>query len=1166
MSDSSITGPTSHDGHAGHGTPKDHFTRDDALTPDRRWYADQEHSSRSGDENVTAGEEINTQNEELDPGNETARLTHEVQLQLEEYLHRLRALERSWKAPSLVFHGSFGPSGDDSPWRRLRHRDGPDNYGFLASKNETANLIKTLRNFRVPSFAHAALELKQTTLELAEALDQRHERVAKEQWCAHQLQMRLYHQAKMLKIDTSSHFFNLSGLSASHLMSMLSIIAVYYFRGLTRDASHFLLEAIGMIMVECVTGFCVTRGIDCTNVADAVLGDWSVDIRTVMKRFNLLPEFVEWAACLHCHALHTIDPGRHDFVEICGYRGCTGHLFRHSIDNVNALITPLSPYRVQTPSTWIGRLLSRPRIINSLITHASASVSGMEHDFWHASAPREFLDHDGRPFFRAALDAGEIHLAFGLFVDWFNAFGKRSSRGHSSGVLYLVCFNLPPELRYRVENMCLIAVIPGPKEPALQALNHYLAPVVDDLLSLWKPGVVLSRTATAVEVLVRGALLPLIADTPAIRKAQGTLSFSSKVSPCSVCAISSSELNDFDYEHWKRRSWAEHMEHATAWRDAPTQAARKTLEDLTGIRWSELLRLPYWNPTVYAIVDAMHNLFLGDIASHLEKAWGMQWIKPRVDPDGGGVATSKTNGRLSHTPDQQQEMLSNIVAAWKRHDGDFLSGKHTRKDYLLAVAHANKVPVSTGGSKREIATIMIGWLVMQSHDLQIRQPEPRPYAVHVFEGDDLPADSGLRILDNEELEAIWPIASRISLPTWLNRGPQYFGKPGIGTIKADSWRTIGTVLLPLVLILLWSKGGRRHTHFHAILLDNFLHLVAAVNLATMRSTSNDRRMSYLEHLQKYARGLVHTIPNYPVPANLHLSFHIPEILELFGPVRSWWTFPFERYIGVMRRHTNGKSGQLEMTFFNAFTSACNLRILMEDITDSGLIPSFTALFNRFFQRDVAGTGSRKPAPAQRRQGKLTLHEATLLAHRLNGSAVHTRYAASATANCVQVSRNVTMLSSFSLKETTFSDSTSSQTNCDVIAHVSSLPGAREEVAGRITAIFEHTRVIDNGAKVTETFVVFRPFMHLSPAEAACDPFRTFTGFNARSYRNQLSKDAVIIKANDLVAHFAGLLYKMKPTVEGGHPGEQTLFLIEEDTNLPGHRLPEYIAVLSLCRD
>jgi hypothetical protein len=31
----------------------------------------------------------------------------------------------------------------------------------------------------------------------------------------------------------------------------------------------------------------------------------------------------------------------------------------------------------------------------------------------------------------------------------------------------------------------------------------------------------------------------------------------------------------------------------------------------TGVRWSELLRLPYWDPTRFLAIDGMHNLLLG---------------------------------------------------------------------------------------------------------------------------------------------------------------------------------------------------------------------------------------------------------------------------------------------------------------------------------------------------------------------------------------------------------------------------------------------------------------------------------------------------------------------------------------------------------------------------
>jgi len=38
----------------------------------------------------------------------------------------------------------------------------------------------------------------------------------------------------------------------------------------------------------------------------------------------------------------------------------------------------------------------------------------------------------------------------------------------------------------------------------------------------------------------------------------------------------------------------------------------------TGIRWTELLRLPYFDPSRFVVVDAMHNLFLGLTREHFD--------------------------------------------------------------------------------------------------------------------------------------------------------------------------------------------------------------------------------------------------------------------------------------------------------------------------------------------------------------------------------------------------------------------------------------------------------------------------------------------------------------------------------------------------------------------
>jgi len=55
----------------------------------------------------------------------------------------------------------------------------------------------------------------------------------------------------------------------------------------------------------------------------------------------------------------------------------------------------------------------------------------------------------------------------------------------------------------------------------------------------------------------------------------------------------------------------DHYDAAVRWRDADSKKECDRIFMETGVRWSELLCLPYWDPTRFLIIDSMHNLFLG---------------------------------------------------------------------------------------------------------------------------------------------------------------------------------------------------------------------------------------------------------------------------------------------------------------------------------------------------------------------------------------------------------------------------------------------------------------------------------------------------------------------------------------------------------------------------
>ena len=86
-------------------------------------------------------------------------------------------------------------------------------------------------------------------------------------------------------------------------------------------------------------------------------------------------------------------------------------------------------------------------------------------------------------------------------------------------------------------------------------------------------------------------------------------------------------------------------------------------------------------------------------------------------------------------------------------------------------------------------------------------------------------------------------------------------------------------------------------------------LVAAVRLALCTVTDKAIVERYLENIKDYVHDLQQIYPEAPLVPNYHMAFHIYDFLELFGPVHSWWSFPFERLIGQLQRvPTNHKFG------------------------------------------------------------------------------------------------------------------------------------------------------------------------------------------------------------------------------------------------------------------
>lgn len=215
----------------------------------------------------------------------------------------------------------------------------------------------------------------------------------------------------------------------------------------------------------------------------------------------------------------------------------------------------------------------------------------------------------------------------------------------------------------------------------------------------------------------------------------------------------------------------------------------------------------------------------------------------------------------------------------------------------------------------------------------------------------------------------------MTTPSWLTSVPHNLGEPSHGKLKADQCRTIGTVYLPVSLARLWHTAAaddRRAAQCKKA-LSVTLSLISAIMAATSRSTSRKKAALYTKHMKDYLDGLRTLCPGYTFKPNHHVALHIETFLRLFGPVYGWWTYPFERLIGLLQRlpnnFKNGKSsnilwvtinynfvsGQLEETISMTYVKSANLRSLLVRNACPPAIQNCQAAFTKLVNPEVRNT-------------------------------------------------------------------------------------------------------------------------------------------------------------------------------------------------------------------
>ncbi|KIK18120.1 hypothetical protein PISMIDRAFT_110046 [Pisolithus microcarpus 441] len=156
------------------------------------------------------------------------------------------------------------------------------------------------------------------------------------------------------------------------------------------------------------------------------------------------------------------------------------------------------------------------------------------------------------------------------------------------------------------------------------------------------------------------------------------------------------------------------------------------------------------------------------------------------------------------------------------------------------------------------------------------------------------------------MQHIQNIIKETTIPSWLRSVPKNFGEVKAGTLKADEWHTLATIYLQLALVSLWGE-------------------VSAIRIACSHSMTQSHIMAYRTCITTWLSTLLNTLPAAKPRPNCHMACHISNYPKLFGPVHSWWCFPFEHLIGHLQHlPINHKFGELEQTVLDSFIQGSKL--------------------------------------------------------------------------------------------------------------------------------------------------------------------------------------------------------------------------------------------------
>jgi hypothetical protein len=146
-------------------------------------------------------------------------------------------------------------------------------------------------------------------------------------------------------------------------------------------------------------------------------------------------------------------------------------------------------------------------------------------------------------------------------------------------------------------------------------------------------------------------------------------------------------------------------------------------------------------------------------------------------------------------------------------------------------------------------------------------------------------------LTMDQLRVAQSRMDHVELPSDIGRIPPKIaiGDSGFSNLTADQWKTFIMVYSTTILWDMLDDNDRK-------ILG---HFVRACNLLVTRFITEDDLKEAQERLKDMACIIEREYGPEFITSNIHLALHIPDCCRDYGPIYSFWLFPFERLNGYI---------------------------------------------------------------------------------------------------------------------------------------------------------------------------------------------------------------------------------------------------------------------------